>query len=155
MEVRVRWSLIERAQATDPRYPLRARISYHDLCTENDPDRRYWVPPRFRGIGKVLGRISTYEHENRRPLLSCLVVQQASQQAGPGFAALARDLGYGVPTGGERDCWASQVEAVIQYWNEPGRSASEPDPAAQALALITNAAEQLEQARRLLGALQQ
>ena len=150
----VRWSLIERVQSTDPRYPLRARISYQDLCTEIDPDRRYWVPPRFRGIGKVLGRISTYEHENRRPLLSCLVVQQASQQAGPGFAALARDLGYGVPAGGERDYWAGQVEAVVQYWNEPGRTVSEPDPAAQALALITNATEQLEQARRLLGALQ-
>lgn len=155
VEVGVRWSLIERAQATDSRYPLRAKISYQDFCAENDPDRRYWVPPRFRGIGKVLGRISTYEHENRRPLLSCLVVQQASQQAGPGFAALARDLGYGVPTGGERDFWASQVEAVVQYWRKPGSSASVPDPAAQALALITSAAEQLEQARRLLDALQQ
>jgi len=154
IEVRVRWSLIERVQATDPSYPLRARISYQDLCAENDPDRRYWVPPRFRGIGKVLGRISTYEHENGRPLLSCLAVHRANQQAGPGFAVLARELGYGIPTGGERDFWASQVEAVVQYWNEPGRSASGPNPTAQALALITNAAEQLEQARRLLDALQ-
>jgi hypothetical protein len=155
VEVDVRWSLIEQAQGTDSRYPLRAKVSYQDLCAETDPDQRYWVRPRFRGIGKVLSRISTYEHENGRPLLSCLVVQQASQQAGPGFAALARELGFGIPSGGEREFWVSQVEAVVRYWQEPGKTAAVPDPAAQALALITNAAEQIEQARRLLSALQQ
>jgi hypothetical protein len=154
VEVGVRWSLIERAQAVDSRFPLRARVSYQNFCAENDPGERYWAYPRFRGIGKVLGRISTYEHENGRPLLSSLVVQQASQQAGPGFAALGRQLGFGIPAGGERAFWVSQVEAVVGYWQEPGKSASVPDPAAQALALVTNAAEQLEQARRLLSALQ-
>jgi hypothetical protein len=154
-EMRIRWSLIERAQATDARYPLLAKVSYHELCAENDPDQRYWVRPRFRGIGKVLGRISTYEHEHGRPLLSCLVVQQASQQAGIGFGVLARELGFGIPSGGERDFWVSQVKAVVEHWKQPGKRASVPDPTAQALALITKASEQLEQARRLLAAVQQ
>jgi hypothetical protein len=86
--------LIERAQATDSRYPLRARVTYKDLCAESiliSVTGRTTVP----GIGKVLGRISTFEHENGRPLLSCLVVQQDSQQAGPGFAGLGREFGVG------------------------------------------------------------
>lgn len=154
VEVRVRWDLIERVQETDLRYPLRARITYKDLCGKIDPDEHYWAYPRFRGIGKVLGRISTFEHENGRPLLSCLVVQQDSRKAGPGFAMLARELGFGIPAGGESDFWRSQVEAVVRYWNELGKGEPAPDPVAQAMELITHASEQLEQARRLLDAVQ-
>ena len=35
------------------------------------------------------------------------------------------------PIGGEKDYLASQVEAVVQYWNEPGRRGDDPRAAGQ------------------------
>lgn len=46
-------------------------------------------------IGRILGDISTYEHENGRPLLSCLVISKGDNYQGDGFYKLAEGLGFG------------------------------------------------------------
>jgi hypothetical protein len=110
-EERVRHILIERAKKTDPQAPLGARITCGDLCATADPDQASWKAPRYRGIGSVLGHISTYEHEHGRPLLSALVVQKLTMRAGDGFANdLGRGLGFDIPPGGEHTFWLEQVE---------------------------------------------
>lgn len=51
--------------------------------------------PHHRGIlGEILGNISIFEHENDRPLLSCVAVL-ANLKHSDGFFKLADELGYG------------------------------------------------------------
>lgn len=153
VEKRVRQYLIEeRAKKVNPDRPFMAKISYMDLCHAIDPDEHYWAYPRFRGIGKVLGRISTFEHQQGRPLLSALVVHSGDMQAGAGFTGLARDLGYQIQPNQERAFWRSQVEDVVRYWTGPGKNIVEDSSTERALALLATISEELQEVRRLLGA---
>ncbi len=84
--------LAQRAGNTDPARPFTGRIAYGRLCTALDPRHQYWVPRRYKGIGQILGQVSSYEHAHGRPMLSALVVQAASKRPGKGFVELgARD----------------------------------------------------------------
>src|SRR5262245_6614768 len=60
VEVRVRQLLIQRVRDVGVDHPFQAALTYTDLCNAIDPDHRFWPPPRFQGVGKVLDRISTY-----------------------------------------------------------------------------------------------
>lgn len=152
VEERVRQYLIELAAKTDPHHPFKSTVTYGDLCKAIDPEQNYWSWPRFRGIGKVLARISTFEHEQGRPMLSALVVHANDYQAGDGFAVLGRDLGHQIQPGQERAFWRKQVEEVIRYWTGPGTSTPSPAPVERALALLASMSEELAEVRRLLGA---
>lgn len=46
-------------------------------------------------IGLILGDISRFEHKNKRPLLSALVLRASDDYEGDGFYKLAEELGYG------------------------------------------------------------
>ncbi len=72
----------------------------------------------FRGLGKALGKISTYEHSLGRPLITALVVQQQSGRPGEGFAQLARSLGR-LTTDDEESFWLVEVESVREFWQDP------------------------------------
>jgi hypothetical protein len=148
----VRSYLIERVRKSDPLRPFQAKIVYGALCGAIDPDGHYWSWPRFRGIGKVLGRISTYEHEHGRPLLSVLVVHAGSLQAGDGFAGLGRGLGFEIQPGQERAFWRSQLEEVVRYWTSHAAGTETLTPTQRALALLTTIGQDLQEVRRLLGA---
>ena len=151
----MRQYLIERARNADPAHPFQATITYGDLGHAIDPDEQYWAWPRFRGLGNVLGRVSTVEHEQGRPMLSALVVHKADLQAGEGFAGLAHNLGFEIQAGQERAFWRSQVEEVVRYWTGPGKTTiHDQDPRERALALLANISDELTEARRLLGAAQ-
>ena len=150
IEERVRQLLIKLAQDADLDRPFTATITYGNLCETIDPDQAYFKPPRYRGIGKALGRISSYEHRQGRPMLSALVVQAATHQAGDGFAALARSLGMQIQPGAELAFWRSQVEVIIQYWTGPGKDEPAPDPVAKARALLARVRGELDEISRLL-----
>jgi hypothetical protein len=133
--------------------PFTAVITYGDLCHALDPDEHYWTAPRYRGIGPVLGRVSTWEHAQDRPLLSALVVQAQSMRAGKGFAQLARGLDERIPSGQETAFWRGQVEAVVKHWAGRGSSGNDAadDRVARALALLARISGDVEEVRRLLG----
>jgi hypothetical protein len=152
VEERVRQFLIRRARETSPDQPFTAVITYGDLCKALDPDEHYWVAPRYRGIGQVLGRVSRWEHAPGRPLLSALVVQAQAMRAGKGFAQLARDLGEHVELGQETAYWRNQVEEVVCYWSGRESSLDESSNAAKAraLALLAKISGELDEVRRLL-----
>jgi hypothetical protein len=152
IEEQVRQYLIEKAKKTDLLRPFQAKVIYGDLCKAIDPEEHQWAWPRFRGIGKVLGRISTFEHERGRPMLSALVVQAGSMQAGTGFAGLGRDLGFQIQPGQERAFWRSQLDEVVRYWTNQELDAPAPTPTERALALLAMISEELQEVRRLLGA---
>ncbi len=143
--------LIERARKADADRPFQATLAYGDLCSAIDPDQHYWSWPRFRGIGKMLLHISTFEHEQGRPLLSALVVHAADRQAGDGFAVLARGLGFQIQPGQETAFWRGQVEEVVRYWTGAGKDAAAPNPTERALAMLAVISEDLNEVRRLLG----
>ncbi len=152
LDERVRQFLIQRARDTNPEQPFTAVVTYGDLCKALDPDGHYWAAPRYRGIGQVLGRVSTWEHAQGRPMLSALVVQAQSMRAGKGFAQLAQRLGERIPSGHETAFWRSQVEAVVKHW--AGR-VSEGDEApddrvARALALLARISRDVDEVRQLL-----
>jgi hypothetical protein len=46
-------------------------------------------------IGRILGEISRFEHDNGRPLLSCLVVSKSDNYQGDGFYKLCEELKFG------------------------------------------------------------
>lgn len=104
------------ASSTDPARPFTGRIAYSKLCTTLDPQRQYWVPRRYKGIGPVLAEVGSYEHAHGRPILPALVVRKHSGRPGRGFADLARSLGEEVTPGQEVEFWRAEVERVISYW---------------------------------------
>jgi hypothetical protein len=69
-------------------------------------------------IGRILGAISTHEHEAGRPLLSAIVVHQVDGRPGQGFFALARQLGLFEPGRGEDAFWQAEVRHVHEYWRD-------------------------------------
>jgi hypothetical protein len=73
-----------------------ATIGYQMLCDQCQLGLKMQEREFDRAeIGRILGEISTFEHENGRPLLSVLVVHKASGYEGDGFYKLCEDLGFG------------------------------------------------------------
>lgn len=108
--------LIRRAVDAGAGDPTHALLTYAAFCNDVDPGQRYWRPPRFGGVAKVLSRIGTYEHAGGRPLLTALIVQAGTRRAGSGFAELARRLGTEVTEDQEGSFWRAQVREVVRYW---------------------------------------
>jgi hypothetical protein len=153
LEQRVRAFLISRARQSDPDRVSTARIEYQELAKAIDPEEHYWSWPRFRGLGDVLGNISVFEHDHDRPLISALVVQAGTHQAGGGFykGLLRNRLGIQLPTEEERPYWRAEVRKVVTYWNA-APSDEEPDTQAQVLALLTRIESDLKDVRALIAA---
>jgi hypothetical protein len=152
-EQRVRAFLISRARQADPDRLASAKIEYQQLAKAIDPEERYWAWPRFRGLGDVLGNVSVFEHEHDRPLVSALVVQAGTHQAGDGFykGLLRKRLGVELPPQEERAFWREEIRKVVTYWNAaPGEE--EPDTRTRVLALITRIESDLKEARSLISA---
>jgi hypothetical protein len=136
-----------------PYFSASAKIEYQQLAKAVDPQEQYWAWPRFRGLGEVLGNVSVFEHEHDRPLLSALVVQAETHQAGDGFykGLLNKRLGIQLPPDQERAFWREEVRKVITYWNAaPGEE--EPDTQTKLLALITKIDSELKEVRALIAA---
>ncbi len=71
-------------------------------------------------IGRILGKISTYEHENGRPLISAIVITKGSGYEGDGFYKLAQELGFG-PWKSLRDNAfdVMQINECFSFWSNP------------------------------------
>lgn len=65
----------------------------------------------------MLGQVSVEEDENKRPLLSVLVVHKhGDMKPGPGFFELANSLGR--DTRDADKTWIAETQKVYQYWNK-------------------------------------
>jgi hypothetical protein len=153
IDQRVRAFLISKARQADPDRLSTAKIEYQELAKAIDPQEHYWAWPRFRGLGDVLGNVSEFEHDHDRPLLSALVVQAGTHQAGDGFykGLLRKRLGIQLPPDQERAFWRDEIRKVVTYWNAaPGEE--EPDTQAKVLTLITRIENDLQEVRALIAA---
>lgn len=69
-------------------------------------------------IGKILGEISTFEHNIGRPLISAIVVHQGTGYEGDGFFKLAQELGFGPwRTLRASDFDVRQINQCFDFWS--------------------------------------
>ncbi len=72
-----------------------------------------------RETGHILGEISEDEVKAGRPMLSAVAVA-VSGKAGPGFFALAKELGrFGGDPAEEDSFWRQELQAVYDTWKRP------------------------------------
>ncbi|MET3535854.1 hypothetical protein [Chryseobacterium limigenitum] len=114
MDNRVRRFLIELA-----RNKLNPTITYQKLSDACKLNLNMQDNPHDRIIiGNILGEISEYEHENKRPLLSALVIRLSDGEEGEGFYRLAERLVYGNVKKLKSDFFEyKQINLSVDYWN--------------------------------------
>ena len=83
-----------------------------NLDMENPDDRNK--------ISQILGDISTYEHEQGRPMLSAIVVLAETGYPGDGFYTLARELGlhHGKKEFEDLDFFVKEVKRAYDFWKK-------------------------------------
>lgn len=95
-EDRLIWrELHARASAASATAATSACVPYGQLGTLVDPDGTWHYPmsrPPFRGLNDALGRVSHYEFEHGRPLLSSLVVTVDTADLEPGSVSSPQRL---------------------------------------------------------------
>ena len=104
MDGQIRDMLIEAAQQ-------RRVLSYAEVGEVLNLDMDN--PHHRREIGRILGEISTEEHNNGRPLLSAVVVHRENHRPGPGFFSLARELGIQGPDEDDETFYTNELNRVF------------------------------------------
>ncbi|MBA7605580.1 hypothetical protein ES703_12713 [subsurface metagenome] len=74
------------------------------------------LQPYDSDLWAMLDDINRFEHENKRPLISALVVVQGKDEPGPGFWACAVRLGEFTWGGDKNRFWSEQLNSVWDYW---------------------------------------
>lgn len=79
-------------------------------------------------IREILGKISTYEPHNGRPMLTAVVVHKQDNMPGDGFFELAQHLGLMGKGEDHLAFFARELTRVLQAWKpaKPGASAQRP-----------------------------
>lgn len=110
-EERVREVLIEVAKEQG-----RRTISCTSLC-HNAGLKLDMSKPCDRGIiGNILGRISHYENQCSRPMLSAIVAGRNQSTPSGGFLITAKELGLNIK---DKDkCWCDELNRVYDYWQK-------------------------------------
>lgn len=67
-------------------------------------------------LGEILGNISTYEHENNRPLLSVVAWFKGKTEPSKGFYNLANSLGLYFPAEDKYGFFIKELIEVYKYW---------------------------------------
>lgn len=70
-------------------------VTYQKLCDDCNLKLDMGNPNHRTIIGDILGEISTFEHQNKRPLISALVLRKGDDYEGDGFYKLSERLGFG------------------------------------------------------------
>ena len=74
-------------------------------------------PDHRTKLGKILCEISEYEHEQKRPMLSAVVILKDKNMPGKGFFDLARELGKYKDKDDFR-FFLKELVKVHDYWRE-------------------------------------
>jgi len=71
-------------------------------------------------IGRILGEVSAFEHNEKRPLLSTLVISKYSSEQGDGFYKLCEELGYGSWKKLKNDITfdSIQINRCYDFWSD-------------------------------------
>ena len=96
----------------------RQDLTYYSWITDRLP---HSMDPHSPAFAQLLGDMSTQEHAEERPLLSCLCIYKGGNDPGPGFWAISHHLGLiGSPsalTPLDKDrFWSQMVGRCHEYW---------------------------------------
>lgn len=71
-------------------------------------------------MGRILGHISTFEYNNKRPLISSLLLSKGDNYQGDGFYKLAETLGFGNWKKLKNDISfeIGQMNACYDFWRD-------------------------------------
>lgn len=78
-------------------------------------------PHHRKELGRILGEISTDEHQEGRPPLSAIVVHKENHLPGEGFFKLARELGKQKPDEDDVAFYAKELKSVFDWWAAASR----------------------------------
>lgn len=116
MNQKVRYYLIKLA-----RQKVNQTVTYQKLSDDCDLELDMRNNPHDRKIlGKILGDISIHEYKNdKRPLLSALVLRAGDNYEGDGFYKLAEELGFGKWQKLKKEgvFEAEQIGKCIDFWS--------------------------------------
>ncbi len=93
----------------DIRERLIQKAKANRLVTYKELGEQFQIRAWWRQLGRIVGEISIYEHEHKRPYLSAIVVRQDTQRPGNGFWGLT-----GIDTNRP---WEYYRDQVWQYWS--------------------------------------
>lgn len=117
MNIKVRHYLIELS-----RQKVNQTVTYQKLSDDCELGLNMRDNPYDRKIlGKILGDISIYEYKNnKRPLLSALVVRAGDNYEGDGFYKLAEELGFGKWQNLKKESVfeVKQIRECIDFWSD-------------------------------------
>ena len=93
-------------------------ITYSDLNNECDLNIIFEGDKGGKEIGEILGEISKREFENKRPLISAVVVMKGSHPPNPshGFYTLAEELNLIKEK--KEIFYAKELKKVFDYWKK-------------------------------------
>lgn len=93
-------------------------ISYQELSEECKLGLDMSSPGDRSKIAELLGEISTYEHQNKRPLLTAIVIAKRTHTQGDGFFKLGEQLGLGNWKTLKRNAFdAEQIRLCSEFWS--------------------------------------
>lgn len=93
-------------------------IGYQELSDDCKLGLDMASPADRSKIAELLGEISTYEHHNKRPLLTAIVITKRTHTQGDGFFKLGEQLGYGQWKILKRDSFdMTQINLCFDFWS--------------------------------------
>lgn len=92
----------------------RTPISCTELCARAELKLDMSQPCEWGTIGNMLGRISHYENQHGRPMLSAIVAGKNQSTPSGGFLITAKELGR--DTKDKDKCWYDEMNRVYDYW---------------------------------------
>ncbi len=73
-------------------------------------------------FAELLGEISEFENEKRRPLLSSIVISKTTKKPSGGFFNLAESLGFGKQEDLQKNGFAEvQINKAFDFWTDPDK----------------------------------
>ena len=115
LECKIRKELIQCAKKPDT-------ITYARLAGWINVNYQFHYGPDEQRFHNMLGNVSTYEVENRRPMLSVIVVRAEDSRPGPGFFWLAKERGKQKPDVDDETFFINESRELFDYWknnNDP------------------------------------
>jgi hypothetical protein len=67
-------------------------------------------------VGQVLDALNVEENDQRRPLLSAIVVRKDARRSSYGFFDLVRRLRPGVPIGDDQSVWEAECDRIWKHY---------------------------------------
>lgn len=114
MNEKVRQYLIRKAKR-------KQAVQYSDINIDCGLSLDFNIANDRKEIGKILGRVSAYEHENNRPLISSIVIYKSENYGltlGNGFYNLCEELGIGTSSNLKSKNYAElEMNKSFEFWS--------------------------------------